>query len=530
MAFTKITQDDLADKGVIGLPDAPELSTQDMQEKFDEIALDVIVPKFNNLVDELDDADIDEKIASPNITNLRLNSDLALEYSDDDGEHYAATASSGHRIMNGQGSIYPQRSRLQFSDNVTIMDDEENNKTQLLFTGIEGPPGKAATIAIGNVESGEEADVENVGSQTDAIFNFTLPKGDDGSAATIAVGTVTSGQTASVINSGTSSAATFNFVLPKGDKGDPGTGLTLKGQYDTLADLEEAHPTGSQGDAYFVGDDSTGVVYLWNPDETEWTNVGTLKGAKGDTGATPAFSIGTVTSGSTPAVTIGGTTDYPTLNFVLKPGDKGDTGNSATIAVGTVQSGETASVTNSGTATAAVFDFTLPKGDKGDRGAPTTINAKSGDSITLYASDIYTGATQSDVPISTALSNLNTAVSGKASATDMNNKHKVTTLGVEYNSQTLPWTEDTTSQSGTTLYKKKVGSNVDGSLNHLYVDSPSIDIGVASNSASPLPSTAEQEAYDLVLYATVDDTVPCIYLYASDIPESNFYINVEGVD
>jgi hypothetical protein len=389
MAFTKITQDDLANKGVVGLPDTPNLSTQAMQEKFDEIALDVIVPSFNNLVDELDAEDIPDKIASPNITNLRLNSDIAIEYSDDDGETWNPTASSGHRIMDGSGTIYSQRSRMQFSNNCTIVDDEANNKTVIMVQqGDKGDKGDAATITIGDVESGETASVTNVGSATDAIFNFTFPKGDDGDAATIAVGTVTSGANASVINAGTSSNAVFNFVLPKGDQGDPGTGLTLLGQYDTLADLEAAHPTGQRGNAYFVGDEDEGVVYLWNPDETEWTNVGSLKGAKGDTGATPSFSIGTVTSGSVPAVTIGGTSDYPTLNFVLEPGSKGDTGNSGTISVGTVTSGQTASVTNSGTATAAIFDFVLPKGDKGDQGNPTVVNGKSGNNITLLQTDI----------------------------------------------------------------------------------------------------------------------------------------------
>lgn len=56
MAFTKITPADLVDKGVIGLPDTPELNTTEMQEKFDEIALEVLVPAHNALVDELDSA------------------------------------------------------------------------------------------------------------------------------------------------------------------------------------------------------------------------------------------------------------------------------------------------------------------------------------------------------------------------------------------------------------------------------------------------------------------------------------------
>lgn len=53
MAFTKITNADLNNKGVIGLPDTPQLSTMAMQEKFEETARDVIIPKFNNLVDDL---------------------------------------------------------------------------------------------------------------------------------------------------------------------------------------------------------------------------------------------------------------------------------------------------------------------------------------------------------------------------------------------------------------------------------------------------------------------------------------------
>lgn len=54
MAFTRITTSDTNGKGVIGLPDVPGLSTQEMQERFDEIALEVIIPKFNALLGELE--------------------------------------------------------------------------------------------------------------------------------------------------------------------------------------------------------------------------------------------------------------------------------------------------------------------------------------------------------------------------------------------------------------------------------------------------------------------------------------------
>lgn len=99
---------------------------------------------------------------------------------------------------------------------------------------------------------------------------------------------------------------------------------------------------------------------------------------------------------------------------------------------------------------------------------------------------------------------------------DAENAHKVTTLSVNLTG----WTSDTTSQSGTTLYKKQI------SVNHVYVESPTVDIG----SSGVLPTVAQQESYNLLQYCTVDDSVPCLYLYASAIPTTAFYISVVGVD
>jgi hypothetical protein len=127
---------------------------------------------------------------------------------------------------------------------------------------------------------------------------------------------------------------------------------------------------------------------------------------------------------------------------------------------------------------------------------------------------VITDATDVDVDI-----NDNSVAPDKVwSSEKVNNLVKVNTFEVS----TIGWVEDVISQSGVSLYKKQV------SLNHVYVESPSIDIGSASGSV--LPTTAQQEAYDLVQYCTVDTTVPCLYLYASDIPTDGFYINVGGVD
>ena len=84
---------------------------------------------------------------------------------------------------------------------------------------------------------------------------------------------------------------------------------------------------------------------------------------------------------------------------------------------------------------------------------------------------------------------------------------------------TSGWTADTTSQSGSTLYKKAIA------LTQVDTEFPTVNIG----STGSLPTKAQQTAYDLLQYVTVDSTVPCLYLYASAIPTNVFYIKVEGV-
>ena len=73
---------------------------------------------------------------------------------------------------------------------------------------------------------------------------------------------------------------------PQGPKGDSGDSYTVKGLYTTLSALQLAHPTGSAGDAWFVGTSEDNVVYQWDVDQSAWVNVGALKGPKGDTGNT----------------------------------------------------------------------------------------------------------------------------------------------------------------------------------------------------------------------------------------------------
>lgn len=70
----------------------------------------------------------------------------------------------------------------------------------------------------------------------------------------------------------------------RGDKGEDGGSYTVLGLYDTLSALQEAHPVGSVGEAWFVGTSASNVVYQWDVDKGAWVNVGTLKGPQGEQG------------------------------------------------------------------------------------------------------------------------------------------------------------------------------------------------------------------------------------------------------
>lgn len=127
--------------------------------------------------------------------------------------------------------------------------------------GGQGPEGKAATIRVGSVKTGDpdtQASVKNSGTENEAIFDFVIPQGRQGvqgpegkqgiqgpegkqgiqgpegvqgqqgvqgEAATIKVGSVKTGEPdeeASVVNSGTENEAVLDFVIPKGKQGVQG--------------------------------------------------------------------------------------------------------------------------------------------------------------------------------------------------------------------------------------------------------------------------------------------------------------------
>ena len=156
-------------------------------------------------------------------------------------------------------------------------------------------------------------------------------------------------------------------VGPAGPQGPQGTGVTIKGSYDSLQDLEAAHPTGAEGDAYLINGD----LYVWSENDSTWQNVGTIQGPAG---VTPNISASATVNNTvgTPSVTVtkSGTDESPnfTFNFENLKGEKGEQGIPG-------EKGADGAPGQDGAAG--------PEGPQGPKGDPAKVVAGTGISVTV---------------------------------------------------------------------------------------------------------------------------------------------------
>lgn len=216
---------------------------------------------------------------------------------------------------------------------------------------------------------------------------------------------------------GLANPTAVNIKGAKGEKGDPGTGIKIKGKYDSLSALQAAHPKADEGDAYMAGVN----LYVWNG--SAWIDCGNIQGPKGEKGDTGLQGVQGEKGERGPQGATG------PQGAKGDKGDKGDTGpqgpqgiqgerglqgpqglqgatgetgatgpqgaqgvqglqgpagSAATITIGSVTTsapGTSANVTNSGTSSAVVLDFVLPKGKDGADGGVTVDDALSNTSV-----------------------------------------------------------------------------------------------------------------------------------------------------
>lgn len=163
MAFDKITQADLTGKGVIGLPDTPQLPPLQMQQKLDEIATDVIVPKFNAVVDKLNDpAGADDTQVTDPTTGAQGSLNDALQNIEDEN---ALNTLNRHNHQN-----------LATLDEIDASTKADYDRLVALLTAVtaiqnvlsgatdEIPTGKATSDAIQTVQ--DEVDLNTLARHT----------------------------------------------------------------------------------------------------------------------------------------------------------------------------------------------------------------------------------------------------------------------------------------------------------------------------------------------------------------------------
>lgn len=144
--------------------------------------------------------------------------------------------------------------------------------------------GLAATIAVGQVVSGDTASVTNVGTAQNALFNFVLPRGAQGPQGEKGDTGDTGPQGPKGEKGDTGDTGPQGPQGEKGERGDDGTSFRVFGVYATLEELEAAHPVGTLGEAYAVGSESDNVVYIWSVETNAWASVGSLRGPAGPQG------------------------------------------------------------------------------------------------------------------------------------------------------------------------------------------------------------------------------------------------------
>ena len=335
---------------------------------------------------------------------------------------WADPASSGHTIQNPSGTDMTYRENLQFL-NAEVTDDSTNDRTIVDCKGEKGDPGQAATVSVGTTTTlnpGSSATVTNSGTTSAAVFNFGIPRGADGTDGTdgedgVSVTGVqllsTSGRVKTYRMS-FSNGTYFDYDVTDGADGS-GAGDMLKSDYDANSAVYNAGGIA----AYVAGQ---------------------------------AYSLPTASSSTLGGVKVG-------TNLSISDGVLSATNTDSLSGLSDV------SLTSLSANQFLRYNATSQKWENFSLGAASSSNMgliKLGAGLTVNQQ----GATDVDLTTTTydnTTSGLSATTAKGAideNAADITNKHKITQKAVDI---TSGWTQDSTSQSGSTFYKKQI------TLNHI---------------------------------------------------------------
>ncbi|WP_283243707.1 hypothetical protein [Feifania hominis] len=336
------------------MPDRPSeagITAAQLKAVFDGRTDKEVKAAVNGLIDELEASTaagqigtkggrkLDEAVLSEDINYIRLNSDRVLETSSD-GTSWQATGSSGHIIVDADGTQLPQRSRLQFltaeikdSGGVTVvraLKGDKGDKGDTGATGLQGPQGIQGETGPVIVPEIDRNGVMSFTIQSTAIAPQPVsvrgpqgPQGVQGAQGQMGPQGATgiqgpqgiqgpkgdkgdTGETGSQGAQGPQGLQGIQGIQgpagPKGDtgaqgpvgpqgaqgpqgvKGDDGAdgrSFQIQDVYPTLGELKTAYPSGNEY-AYQVSADKN--IYIWSEQESDWVSLGQLQGPQGPQG------------------------------------------------------------------------------------------------------------------------------------------------------------------------------------------------------------------------------------------------------
>ncbi len=284
---------------------------------------------------------LDNAPLSENIRALRLNGDGQMEVTKD-GSYWVAASSGGHLVLDAEGNILPQRGRLRFTQSrvtdengVTVVHGIQGVQGEQGIPGPQGPTGaqgpegpvfvpslNSAGILSWSLESdpptpapqsirgpqGPQGEKGETGARgPEGPMGLTGPQGPQGPEGLrgpqgpqgergvqgIQGERGIQGETGPQGPAG--EPGERGLQGPQGEKGEQGPqgpagadgrSFTVLARYDTLENLQSAHPAGSPGDAYAVGSAQENTIYIWQEDGAQWQELGPLQGPQGIQGET----------------------------------------------------------------------------------------------------------------------------------------------------------------------------------------------------------------------------------------------------
>jgi len=297
MALTdyKITDSQISTKGVVSAPDKLTGTAQENKAVFDRLIREAVKDDLNGLIDALIAAGVGREVLLPGtgagMKYIRLNGDRVLETSTD-GTTWQATGSSGHIIVDAEGNLLAQRSRLKFAEG-SVEDDAANGVT--VVHGVAGPTGPQGPQGVQGIqgERGAQGYVLVPAIDDDGVISWSIqtPSGVVPASRNIRGPQGVQGQQGQQGATGAQGPQGVQGVQgvqgPKGDAGRDGvdgTSFQVLGMYPTLQALIAEHPTGSAGAAYAVGTAASNTIYNWDVDNALWVDLGPLVGPQGPQG------------------------------------------------------------------------------------------------------------------------------------------------------------------------------------------------------------------------------------------------------